>query len=346
MALTTGERRFLFSIVALVLAGILAVLLLYREKKVAVSALTSLSQPLAQRAGGRTIQLNLTKVAVIERVSGEPLYRPFSLKVDEEGNLYVIDFGDIHIKKISTRGDLLVRFGTARGSAPGEFRNPIDYDFDPDNNIWVCDSETSLISVFDRRGSLIQTIRVPVTPLRIKVIARDRCLLMLNGRPQLFAVFDTTGRELHSFGTFIENQIRNDIVLDGWLARVGREGFVYASLYAGILTGLSFEGELWSYYQAITPQPWPRTVVTADGGTYVDNEAPIVHRDVCTVGDTAFALSRFGVRNGEESILDAYAVRDGRYLYSLSIPQKARSAVVAGSYIYTLADTTITVWLR
>jgi len=241
---------------------------------------------------------------------------------------------------------LLLRLGGAKGSAPGEFRNPIDYDFDPENNIWVCDSQTSLITVFDNKGTVLRTVRVAVSPMRIKVITRDRFLLMLSGAAQLFGVFDTTGREVYSFGTFIEDQIKNDIVLDGWLARVGREGFVYAPLYAGMFTSFSFRGELWSYAEAITPQPLPKLVVTVEGGTYVDPKAPIVHRDVCTIADTTFILSRFGLPNDKESILDAYSVREGTYLYSIRIPKKVRSAVVTPHWVYTLADTSITIWKR
>jgi DNA-binding beta-propeller fold protein YncE len=236
--------------------------------------------------------------------------------------------------------------GTAKGDAPGEFRNPIDYDFDDKNNIWVCDSETSLISVFDSRGTVVRTVRVAVSPLRIKVIADDRFLLMLNGNERLFGVFDTTGKKLYSFGTFIEDQIKNDIVLDGWIARVGREGFVYTSLYAGLLAAFSFQGELWSYAEAITPHPLPNAVSTAEGGTYVDPQAAIVHRDVCTIADTAFILSRFGIPSDQGSVIDAYNLREGTYLYSINVPQKARSALVTPDRVYTLADTSITIWKR
>lgn len=266
--------------------------------------------------------------------------------MDPDGHLYVIDFGDVQVKKFSTQGELLLRLGAAEGSAPGEFCNPIDYDFDNQNNIWVCDSQTSLITVFDSTGTVVRTVRVPVIPLRIKVIADDRFLLMLNGNERLFGVFDTTGKELSSFGVFIEDQIKNDIVLDGWLARVGREGFVYASLYAGLLAGFSFHGELWSYAEAITPHALPKVVSTAEGGTYVEPEAAIVHRDVCVIADTAFLLSRFGIPNDQGSVIDAYNLREGAYLYSISVPQKARSAVVTLDRIYTLADTSITIWKR
>lgn len=346
MRFTTIERRFLIVIAALASAVVLLVSLSRPRREVSTKQFTPLARPTAQQVTARTYKTNLEKLAVIARVSGEPLYRPFSLKMDDEGNLYVIDFGDIQVKKFSQQGELLVRFGTAQGSAPGEFRNPIDYDFDPDGNIWVCDSETSLITVFNGSGAVVRTVRVSVSPLRIKVMTNDRFLLMLNGAKQLFGVFDSMGKELYSFGAFIEDQIKNDIVLDGWLARIGREGFVYASLYAGMFAGFSFQGELLCYAQAITPQPLPKAVSTADGGMYVDPEAVIVHRDVCTIADTAFMLSRFGVPNDHVSVIDAYDARKGTYLFSMSVPQKVRSAVVTPERVYTLADTSVTIWKR
>lgn len=344
--MSVQERSFLFVFLGLVLSGFLVVFLSQRDSGGVVQHSTALPTASQQALKNRSWVAVPSKLSVISRVGGEPLYRPFSLKSDQEGNLYVIDFGDVQIKKISKTGELLLRLGKGKGSAPGEFRNPIDYDFDSQNNIWVCDSETALITVFDRNGKVVRTVRIPATPLRIVVISQNRFLLMLNSREQLFGVFDTTGKQDITFGSFIENQIKHDIVLDGWLTPIRNQGFVYAPLYAGFLAKFSYDGDALFYTHTIVSSPWPKAVESSEGGVYVDRNAPVVLRDVCNFKDTIYTLSRFGLKSDQESAIDAYSKQDGRYLYSIRLPQKARSALVTADNIYTLADTTITIWGR
>ena len=273
------------------------------------------------------------------------LFRPRTIKLDARGDIYVVDSGDKLVKKFSREGELLLSIGKGQGSGPGEFLHPIDYDIDPQGNIWVCDARTNLVSVFRADGALARTIRVNALPYRITVSAPDLFVLMLD-RDELFGAFDSTGRLLYTFGRFLREQAKFSMVLDGWIAGMSGATFVYAPLYRGMIVRLGYSGNIEMIRETIYSYPWPKMHITPEGGTYVSNEAPYSSISLSCVDDTVFVLSRAGPQSKEESTLDAYDGGNGDYLFSTRLPQRVREAVVTRDCIFSLADTSITIWQR
>ena len=83
--------------------------------------------------------------------------------IDIDSNFYVNDWDKKCIRKFDPDGNYLLTIGRP-GQGPGEFRNVWHPRFDKNNNLYVSDifGSRSRISVFDREGNLLKTIRVPI----------------------------------------------------------------------------------------------------------------------------------------------------------------------------------------
>jgi hypothetical protein len=238
-------------------------------------------------------------------------------------------------------------FGKGKGGGPGEFLNPLDLDIDRNGRVWVCDGRTGLVTVFEKDGRLRQTIRINTVPLRIVVLAENRFVLMVDGQKDIFAVYDTSGQRITSFGRFVEDQEKYGIVLDGALARTNLSSFLYAPYYSGLLARFTAAGVSAYIMQTLYETPWPAINVTSDGGSSIDHRnVPLAALSLSCWKDTLYVLSRVGPKRDGESRIDAYSSKDGKYIHSLSLSQRVRDAIVTANYIFSLADTSITVWKR
>ncbi len=85
---------------------------------------------------------------------GSVITGPGGLAVDASGSIYVADWGDNTIKKLSPTGKVLAIWGKT-GSAPGEFSNPQGVAVDAQGNVYVADSLNSRIEKFSSTGTLL-----------------------------------------------------------------------------------------------------------------------------------------------------------------------------------------------
>ncbi len=285
--------------------------------------------------------------SIIKSTAEYSLFHPRTLRTDRYENIYVVDAGDNLVKKFSRDGKLLMKFGKGKGSGPGEFLNPRDFTVDAEMNIWVCDGKTGLVTVFRQDGSLLRTIRINAVPLRIEVLSSNQFVLMLDGQDGLFAFYDSLGRRMLGFGRLIEEQVKYGIVLDGALARLGSRAIVFAPYYSGLLARFSHKGESEFLVRTIVEIPWPRITLSPDGGSSIDHRnVPLAALALSCWQDTLYVLSRVGPQDAKESRIDVYSAQDGKYVHSIVLGQRVRDAVVTGAHIFSLADTTITVWKR
>ncbi len=75
---------------------------------------------------------------------------------DEDGYLYVAEFGDIQrITKLDRDGSIVQSWGDS-GNAPGHFARIRAMVFGPDDNLYVADAANHRIQVFSKEGELIR----------------------------------------------------------------------------------------------------------------------------------------------------------------------------------------------
>ncbi len=98
----------------------------------------------------------------IENESDEAIiYRHNQAVLGEDGNIYILDLDEPHIKIFNSSGRLLNAFGE-RGQGPGEFSRPFGMDVDQAGNLYVGEYQLDRITVLTREGQFIRNIHVAV----------------------------------------------------------------------------------------------------------------------------------------------------------------------------------------
>jgi outer membrane protein assembly factor BamB len=345
------QRAFLLILVALAAIGAIAGLLLDRTSRgqhVLKSTWDTDGEALRSFSSGEGRVWWEVEHRLLQIPSNEKLHlvKPTTLRVDAGGNVYLTDWQTLRILKFSPDGLLVCTYGEGKGSAPGQFLNPSDFDVAGNGEVWVCDTRNERIEVFRPDGSQMKSIPVETGPMRILVLRSDIFVVSPTQGEDLFAVFDTTGRKLASFGRFIEDQEGNKIALDGWIARAGGEKFIYTPVYAGLIASFLPSGHVGIRAQTTEEVNWP-VLYGERGRTYIDgNRSPVLTLSVSCDDSNIFLVNKQESMRLNCGVIDAYDLRDGSYEFSFRVPEMIRGAVVTHRSIYTLGDSTVSVWQR
>ncbi len=81
-----------------------------------------------------------------------------SFAVDEEGNVYVLDWREKSVRKFDDEGKFLFTFG-GPGQGPGEFSSPEEIRYLPNGHLMVFEGESQRYSCFTKDGKLARTGR-------------------------------------------------------------------------------------------------------------------------------------------------------------------------------------------
>ena len=79
------------------------------------------------------------------------LFTPTGVKVDSEGNVWVVDRGNSRVQKFTRDGEFLATWGAA-GDDQGQFGVPTSIAFDSDGNFYVSEVENSRVQIFNSEG--------------------------------------------------------------------------------------------------------------------------------------------------------------------------------------------------
>jgi len=277
-----------------------------------------------------------------------PLLLPTSVRSDTAGNIFVLDWGERKVKEFSPAGTFVGAYGRGEGKGPGEFLNLTDFDIGEDRSVWTCDPVNGLVTIFNRKGDVIRTIR-PGTPMhRIALVNRDQCVLMASpSGDRLFSVYDGNGRLLRQFGVFIRNQRQLGIVLDGHITSLGRDRIVYAPFRSGVMA-VSRAGVDTTEVcvETISHGGFPGVLSMKSGDTeysHVDPAAPVVSRSVSALRDDVYLLAGTGGTQGN-AVVDVYAAQTGVYRYSYTLPAEASFLCVTEDRAYAVVDMVVAVW--
>jgi hypothetical protein len=301
-----------------------------------------LLQPTSQRSWK-----SIPRVAVwrIRSEGGTPFFHgPINFKVDVNGRVFVVDYGDLSIKSFSPDGQFLRTFGNGRGERLEEFGSITDLSVDPDGRVFVVDQKNGRITIFNSSGGFIKALRLRM-PYRVITdpISGEMIVMLPPDSSYLFGLFNSGGKLLRSFGRFLEKQEENGIALDGWIEPTDGGGFVYAPLYTGFIASYTGKGELRFWRGTLRPNSLPK-VVKGTQAMWISGDAEISAQSLSVDGRKIYLLS--SITNGLKKIgtVDAYDIMDGRYLYSRRLPERCTQALVRGDYFFTATENSVTKW--
>ena len=87
------------------------------------------------------------------------LNRPIDLKVDAQGNIFVLDWGDVQFKVFAPDGRLLRAFGK-EGQGPGEFAIPAYFELAADGRIFLLSARQHQMVLLDGEGKYLSSFRL------------------------------------------------------------------------------------------------------------------------------------------------------------------------------------------
>ncbi len=105
------------------------------------------------------IQIKLHKVlgGLHESDDNYIFYNPSDVKIDSDGNIYVLDSSNDRIQKYNKDEEFVSTIG-GPGSGPGEFSKPSLIEIDKNGNIYICDVPR-YIMILDKMGKEIRRFR-------------------------------------------------------------------------------------------------------------------------------------------------------------------------------------------
>jgi len=273
------------------------------------------------------------------------LRAPAKMGAQNSGNIFVLDWSDLRVKEFSPDGKLSKAFGEEIGQ-PDAFINPTGFAMDSSGNLWVSDLKQHRIEVFNSDGSK-RTIKPQTTTYRIAAIGDVMFTMVTPAHSKLFETYDSSGKQLNSFGEILEDQYNKGIILDGDIvADAENRGVIYAGRYLGIIGGYDLDGNQRFLVRTIdnTPQP---NVLNVEGKQKVKSDTTRPVLSLSVVDQELYILSGVhsdGSAGSGGKVIDVYDKQDGHYLYSWELPADGQEAVVSSNYIYIRRDNEVTVW--
>ncbi|MBA4157146.1 MAG: 6-bladed beta-propeller [Gemmatimonadetes bacterium] len=309
----------------------------------------TIPQPEPSDASGRIWRPAPTGRTLVAGSAEHPLLNPFKVQVVSDGRIFVLDFGDRSVKEFSATGALVRTYGIGDGRGPGELLNPTDFFVSDRGEVWILDPAQGRIMIFDHEALPLRTIPVGVPAIRLMGLPDNSYVLMAAGE-KLFSRYTPAGDLVHSFGQFVEDQLRQGIALQGDIARIGEKDLIYAPLRAGYIARFSAEGELRYYKETVDRLPYPGVEAMPSGGVRIapESRGQVATRSVSVLGDEVYLLTPGARVDGQRvSVADVYDGRDGSYRYSFRISEEGtQSIAVTPSDIFMVADTSVTRWHR
>jgi DNA-binding beta-propeller fold protein YncE len=339
------ERTFWLVLASLILVGVAANLYHgFKDRGPEIVQLTlapGAPVPVAQQASRRTFKAErFDPVAAIPAGEGQPLQLPTLLRVDGRGDLYVLDSGDLRIKKLSADGQLLRSYGAA------DLGSPMDVAVAPSGEVWVTEPDQTRITVFSSTGAVARRIRLAEAAVRLGLDADGGFVATrFEGSEGLFHRFSATAEPAGSFAALFPDRLQNSLALDGWMVPIGPSSFVYLFRNAGLLAAFTWQGRPLFFRRTLDPVPLPEVHIDPAIGQSVPQESPLASISGSVVGEDLWVLSAAG--DPGERVLDVYDARTGSYRYSVEPPEKdARYVVLTSDRLFSAGRRGVTVWRR
>ena len=283
------------------------------------------------------------KAAVLNSTS---LIDPRKMQADDKGNIFVLDWSDLRVKEFSPDGKLLKAFGEDVGS-PDTFENPTGFAMDSAGNMWICDFKQQRVGVFNRDGTN-SSFKPKNTIYRIAAIGDVMMTMVTLDHSKLFETYDLSGKQLNSFGEFLEDQANKALALEGDIvADTENRGIIYGGRYLGVIGAYDSEGKQRYLVQTIDHVAPPSVLSIEGRRRKVKPNTALPVLSLSILDKELYVLSGVptdGAEGKRGKVMDVYNTQDGRYLYSWELPADGQEAIVASNYIYIRSDKEVTVW--
>jgi hypothetical protein len=179
------------------------------------------------------------------------LNKPLDLKVDDQGRVYVMDWGDVHIKVYDSQGRFLRTIGR-KGQGPGELDTPFHFGLLKSGKVCVLDGRQRRVTFLTNEGEYISSFRFEGFFSSLAIDGRDRLFLAKRAAaeelklstefrevPYITSIFrtDASGKEMVHLTDFLGEVLVMKAMSGGGMVSMG-------GLYT-IVWGVNRQGKLY-----------------------------------------------------------------------------------------------------
>lgn len=296
--------------------------------------------------GGTPLRINLSKIREFGHREDKPselLYDPEMIRVDREGNIYVLD--DNTVKKFSKEGKLLLSFG-GKGRGPGETTRAISFFVDRDKNAYVLDHNASLVNKYSGDGRFNISFKVALFPSDIVVDSKGNMYVhsstnrisdeMGNILKSHIYKYDRTGNLLCTFGEKkISDNLAHEVLINqGYLTVDESDRIFFLFKYFYEIREYDSAGELKKTFSRDLGYraQGPKSVTSKQGSTLqVTHKIPWSNAGIGIGGRkgifTLIPAIQGGPLDGGPMLLDMFNL-DGVFLQTVSLPEGGKRFAV------------------
>lgn len=306
-------------------------------------AATSLSLPsvtMQQKQERVWPDINLGPLFELPTEPDSLLYNPVGARADNNGNIYVVDYGVMKVRRFDSSGRSAGSYGMGVGEGPGEFVNILDWGVTSDSMVYIADNAARKISFFDINGAFTQSQQFVFAPVRYVITPEGRSYTIVS---HLDHVFESRKNEdVVVFGSMNGSNRPGPGLNTGMLTTFG-ERMLFAPIFYPVIVQYNTDGSV--HYARATPDwggvddpYWKEEEIRGMRG-YRPIGQPI-QGDLSVYEDTLFVHA--SPPNTEEEVIDVYEARTGDYEYSIRLPQRSVRSVhtyVMNDRVYQVLET-------
>ena len=274
------------------------------------------------------------------------IYAPNWLKIYRD-MLFVVDWGDVTIKRFTLDGILETVYGKDKGQGPGEIQGIFDWHVQPDSQLFIIDLNTRKFYAFDGRGVPLRTVALQAClPYRMAGLNARRLVLWCLMSDPMFLELTPEGEEVRRFGKILDEHVEHAyLALEGRMFSRPEGGFVFVPRLASYLYFFDAEGVLETIVRTLDGLEYPLDRLKKSRVSADDLVQP-VHQYVIHFTEDAFWL-QVGIRpsGGGKRVWawDRYDRQTMQYTYSIEQPISGWGGWYQDR-LYVAEDTTIRVF--
>jgi len=278
------------------------------------------------------------------------LYMPTTLKVDDNGNIYVLDMLDCAVKKFNIRGDYICKYGR-KGNGPGEFVFPFRFDVCSDGKVIIIDPTLNKSEIYMGKNNYRISLSEP--PISISMLGEGKfaTLQLIDPISKSFIInYNITTNNKKEYENIIEiKKIKNKTLgmfpfLQGEICKYNKSNLVYIPMYMNFFVIYSSDGKILNAYNTIDNK---RLTLLEKKTKSIENfrlsNEYISATNPSILGDNLIILSYCAQQKYNVPVVDVYSLKSGKYRFSFKINKinKYISIYIDSNRIYIIKENTV-----
>ncbi|MDI6861732.1 MAG: 6-bladed beta-propeller, partial [Caldisericia bacterium] len=148
---------------------------------------------------------NELKMIIGKSGSGKKEFKtPLDIEIFED-KVYVLDSGNARVQVFNLKGNYLFDFGTV-GTQDGNLYCPNSFSFDKNGNLWIVESCTGRVQIFDRNGKFIKKVKENFgKPECIEKF--ENYMIISNSQDEKIYILDLNGNIINKIGEDVKSPL-------------------------------------------------------------------------------------------------------------------------------------------